>query len=66
MIGLFLSADEDGNFDEVAAVGPLVSKYGDVIDAVIVGNEVHPGCSALPVFEMVYSIGAVQQNHYSG
>jgi len=38
--GLFLSQDDEGNSEEVAAVGPLVEAYGDIIDAVIVGNEV--------------------------
>jgi len=40
MAGLFLSEDEEGNVEEVEAVGPLVEEYGDIIDAVIVGNEV--------------------------
>ena len=40
MAGLYLSEDEEGNAEELAAVGPLVEEYGDILDAVIVGNEV--------------------------
>ena len=58
MAGLYLSEDEEGNAEELAAVGPLVEEYGDIIDAVIVGNEVNALCKA-DVYPCLFA-GSVQ------
>lgn len=40
MAGLYLSGDMEGNNDEINAVKPIVERYGDIIDAIVVANEV--------------------------
>lgn len=39
ILGLFLSEDIEGNEREMEALSLLVERYGQIVDAIVVGNE---------------------------
>lgn len=40
IVGLFLSSDTAGNEEEMGYLQPLIESYGQIMDAIVVGNEV--------------------------
>ena len=39
ILGIYLSGDAEANDLEMKALGPLLQLYGEIVDAVVVGNE---------------------------
>jgi len=59
ILGLYICADEESNEKEIGATEPIVEKYGNVIDAVLVGNEVL-FAKILTLDELLFYIKAVK------